>query len=379
MFLRISLFFFLLVPFSGFAKHLRGGEISYKPVPGSPFTYEITVITYTNVEPATPDIPDLISSTTAFSFGDNSNIVSIPRSNGTGELLTATIKKNIYTVIHTYPGNGIYIVSLTAANRNTGILNIPNSDSQTMYVASMLTISDIYPPISSPTLSYSPLDEGCINQLWTENPGANDPDGDLLKYRLIKCKTTGGVDISGYQYPQELDLSGTSTLTIDSLKGTINWDSPTSLQGDYNISIKIEIWRNDKLIGYVIRDWDVLIKPCADKPLTIGIAIPNAFEPENPNANAIDLTTFKPKAMGLKTFFMGIWDLWGNLIWSTDKVNDREEPFEGWNGNDNKGRKMPAQNYIWRINATYVDGTVWKGVKDHFGNFHKEGTFTLLR
>jgi len=107
-----------------------------------------------------------------------------------------------------------------------------------------------------------------------------------------------------------------------------------------------------------------------------GLAIPNAFEPENPNA---ELNTFKPKALGLKTFFLGIWDLWGNLIWSTDKVNQYQEPSDGWNGNDSKGRKMPSQNYIWRMNATYVDGTVWKGVKDHFGNFHKEGTFTLLR
>jgi hypothetical protein len=377
MFFKISLFFLLLVPFSGFAKHLRGGEISYKPVPNSPFTYEITVTIYTNVGPATPDIPDLISGTTTFSFGDNLNITSIPRSNGTGELLTSTIKKNVYTVKHTYPGNGIYIISLTAVNRNTGILNIPNSDSQAMYIASMLTISDIYSPISSPTLSFSPLDEGCINQLWTENPGAFDSDGDILKYRLIKCKTSGGDDIPGYKFPQELDLSGTSTFTIDSLKGTINWDSPTSLQGDYNIAIKIEIWRNNKLIGYVIRDWDVLIKPCADKPPMQGFAVPNAFEPEN--TKDVDLTTFKPKAVGLKTFYMGIWDLWGNLIWSTNKVNSLQEPFEGWNGNDSKGRKMPSQNYIWRMNATFTDGAVWKGVKDHFGNFHKEGTFTLLR
>jgi hypothetical protein len=90
------------------------------------------------------------------------------------------------------------------------------------------------------------------------------------------------------------------------------------------------------------------------------------------------LNTFKPKAIGLRTLFMGIWDLWGNLIWSTE-VDQYQEPFEGWNGNDSKGKKMPSQNYIWRINATFIDGTIWKGVKDHFGKYHKEGTLTLLR
>ena len=107
-----------------------------------------------------------------------------------------------------------------------------------------------------------------------------------------------------------------------------------------------------------------------------GLAMPNAFEPNNPSPL---LNTFKPKALGLKTYFLGIWDLWGNLIWSTDKLNKFYEPVDGWDGTDGKGRKLPSQTYIWRMNATFTDGTIWKGVKDHFGNFHKEGTFTLLR
>jgi len=107
-----------------------------------------------------------------------------------------------------------------------------------------------------------------------------------------------------------------------------------------------------------------------------GIAMSNAFEPENPSPL---LNTFKPKGMGLKTFYLGIWDLWGNLIWSTTQVNKDTEPAHGWDGKNSKGEKMPAQNYIWRMNATFLDGVVWKGVKDHFGNYHKEGTFTLLR
>jgi hypothetical protein len=620
----------------------------------------------------------------------------------------------------------------------------------------MLTIKNGITPFSSPTLIDPPLGGGCIDNPWTINPGAVDPDGDILKYRLIKCEIKTNTDVTGYKFPQELDPTGLSTFTVDSLRGTISWKSPSSLQGDYNIAIRIEKWRNGVLIGWVIRDWQVIISAaCIDMPpvidpipdmcvvagktltyvvtgsqakndtlifdqyygtpfdvpnpatftvsptdpgsvkgtfnwitnishfrknpyqvyykvkdkqtgltfpathlitilatpvqnvnatifqrgfnvkwepsvypqaigyniyrrtgvstvpfdscttgvplnsgytlagtvndptkvifqdlnngkglasgynycyvvtalfadgaesapstpycaplmipfirviqdtltqcvgntvvvdstiivfesadantkynwtstpalkiadsnkmvpsitmitpgihpvkivsvsgvytdsatiyfnvraipapliklvdlggmpdtvmfynrsfydvssdwlfwdgtrsksmdsvqfvfdhngyyrtyLTVynnlgcpdttsilyrvtmkGLAIPNAFEPEN--TKNVDLTTFKPKALGLKTFYMGIWDLWGNLIWSTDKVNQYQEPLEGWNGNDIKGRKMPSQNYIWRMNATYVDGTVWKGVKDHFGNFHKEGTFTLLR
>ena len=108
-----------------------------------------------------------------------------------------------------------------------------------------------------------------------------------------------------------------------------------------------------------------------------GIEMPNAFEPENTNS---DLNSFKPKAIGLKTYFFGVWDLWGNLVWSAD-THDLVDtsPSKGWDGTDNKGRKLPAQNYIWRMTATYIDDTVWKGIKDGNGKFHMEGTFTLLR
>jgi len=753
---KILLFLLLLASLSGYASHLRSGEISYTPVLGMLNTYDITIIVYTNVGiqtngNPTPDLPTLATGT--FSFGDNTtNMPLIQRISGV--LITPSIRKNVFTVRHTYTKMGTFIISLTAANRNYGIQNIPNSDTRALYVESMLTIGNGITQMTSPQLSFPPIGDGCLNYIYKLNPGAIDPDNDLLTFQLVKCKSSNGVDIPGYQYPNEL-VPGT-TFTMDPKTGVIIWDKPI-IQGEYNISFKIEKWRNGVLIGYVVRDMQITIAPCDNNPplidpipnicvqagtsisfkitshdpdndsltfvttgspylvpnspatytpdltpvgttsgtfrwntnpshftknpyqvyfsvtdyhpgassltdivpifitivappvknvnakvyqrgfnvtwdksvtpqiigyniyrkegpstvpfdsctlgippnsgytlagyvnspntpsfidsnngqgltsgyiycyvvtavfngggesifsdpycaplmipfirviqdtltqcvgntvkidstiikfesadartiykwtttsalqlsdpgnqvtnvtmitpgitpvkivatsgayndsatiyfnvrpipvpliklvdlggmpdtvmfynrstydvssqwlfwdgtrstsmdsvqfvfdhngyfrtyLTVynslgcpdttsilyrvtmkGLAIPNAFEPENPNA---ELNTFKPKALGLKTFFLGIWDLWGNLIWSTDKVNQYQEPSDGWNGNDSKGRKMPSQNYIWRMNATYVDGTVWKGVKDHFGNFHKEGTFTLLR
>jgi len=106
-----------------------------------------------------------------------------------------------------------------------------------------------------------------------------------------------------------------------------------------------------------------------------GVAMPNAFEPENSSPK---LNTFRPLALGLQTYFLGIWDLWGNMVWSSDKLIDTS-PADGWNGTDSKGRKMPSQNYIWRMKATFLDGSDWKGIKDRFGKYHKEGTLDLLR
>jgi hypothetical protein len=758
---KICLFLLVLVSLSGHATHLRSGEISYQPVPGQPNTYLITFTMYTNAAPGI--VADLNVLTPNVNLGDGTVINNLQRQNGPagfvvgkpcahiGELVTPIIRKNIFTVIHTYANPGTYTISTAPSARNAGITNISNSSGQAMYVSAMLTIGNGVTQMSSPLLSFPPIGDGCSNSIYKINPGAIDPDNDLLQFFLVRCKTTGGSDIASYKYPNEVDGS---TFSMDPRSGVITWNSP-SIQGEYNISFRIEKWRNGKMIGYVLRDMQVTIGPCVNHPpvidhvpdicvqagtpitnkvttsdadgdtltfsttglpydlltspaiytpdtnrigttsgtftwntlnshftknpylvyykvsdshngsslsdntsnfitliapsvknviatplqrgfsvrwdqtvcplatgyniyrkvdpsnipfdscmlgvppmagftlvgtvngqtnlsfidsnkgkgltsgytycyvvtaffdggtesapsepscallmypfisvlkdtliaclwntvtldttiiqfinadqkttytwsstpelqiissnmpypdikmnkvgiysikvvsvsgayidsarinfnvypipdpkiiikdlggmpdsvlyynrsnfavraewlfydgtrsssmdsvlfkydhngyfrtyLTVynslecpdttsilyrvvmkGIAMPNAFEPENPNA---DLNTFKPKALGMETFFLGVWDLWGNLVWSTDKV-DNTEPAEGWNGTDSKGRKLPSQNYIWRMKATYIDGTIWKGIKDRFGKFHKEGTFTLLR
>jgi hypothetical protein len=763
MFRKISLFLLLLLPFCGFASHLRSGEIAFVPVPGMANTYEITVTVYTNVGfqangSPTPDLPTIAKG--AFTFGDGtSNAVAINRSNGGGEFITPSIKKNIFIFQHTYKTNGTFTLSYSASARNAGILNIPNSVSMALYVEAQLTIGKNLKPMSSPVLSMPPIGDGCLNSIYKINPGAIDPDGDILRFSLMKCQRSQGSVIPGYLFPNELDPSGLATFTINPKTGVIIWDSPKDPAGEYNISMKIEKLRNGVVIGYVIRDmqvtvaycdnhppflnpvndtcvefgskisykvtstdvdndsleltstgmpynfvpnnasfildpyvrgsasatfswqtdasnisknpyqvyykvtdfhpgsnvslndfetnfitvtarkpvknlsttlnqsqrgfnlvWDPSVYPEATgyyiyrstgsspfvtdscsmgvpftsnyslidsvdghntnkytdsnygkglasgydycyivtavfangaesapsdpfcKPLMIpfikvlkdtlpscmgntvtldstiiqfesadlstkynwssspdfiitnadkqypsakmekvgyhyitivatsgayidsakiyfyvnpipipkitykdlsgipqnvifynrstyavsaewqidgtsssnmdsvlhtfdkngnyriylkvfnsfgcpdttsiifsaamkGVEMPNAFEPESSNSS---FSTFLPKAIGLQTYFFGVWDLWGNLVWSTDKLINTS-PLEGWDGNDSKGKKMPSQNYIWRMKATFIDGTVWKGIKDRNEKFHSEGTFTLLR
>ena len=769
MFHKISLFLLMLAPLTGYAFHLRSGEISYRPDPlGQPNKYEITVTIYTNAATSNKvaDQPSV-----KIYFGDRQFEVVL-RGNGLpgiyngvmynhmGVLTTTTIRKNVYTTTHTYNGNGEYTISITERTRNSDILNIPNSNTLQLYVASMLTISNNISPMSSPELSFPPIGDGCTDAIYKINPGAIDPDGDILHFQLVSCKTTSNVNSStgfpilGYKNPQELDPTGRSSFTMDPNTGIIIWDKPI-FQGDYNIAFIIEKWRNGVMIGYVLRDMQVTIAPCPNKPpiinpvpnicveagtpinfnitssepdndtltfittgmpyevtvnpaifipegtnigstsgtfnwntnfshikknpyqvyykvtdshegsnlsdmssnfitiiapsvknvsttvyqrgfkvkwdqsvctqakgyniyrqtgtsdlisdsctqgipsnsgyslistindptklsfidsnngkgltsgysycyivtalfadgaesapsepfcsplmipfikvikdtlidcqwttLTIdstiikfestdqstsyswssspeivltnankpyadaklitqglhsikivatsgaytdsakifirvypipdpkitlndhgglpdsvmfynnsinsvkaewlfpdgtknssldsvlymfenngyyriylkvynqldcpdttsilyrvvmkGVAMPNAFEPENPSN---ELNRFRPVAIGFQTYYLGIWDLWGNLVWDSVKLIDTR-PDGGWDGNDKKGRKMPAQTYIWRMKATFIDGTVWKGVKDHFGKLHTEGTFNLLR
>ena len=184
---------------------------------------------------------------------------------------------------------------------------------------------------------------------------------------VIKAVDLGGIPDSVLFFNRsENDVSaewllpnGTASTNMDSVLCTFEKN------GYYRV--KLKVYNNLGCPDTMSMLYRVLMK---------GIAFPNAFEPGNPSTL---LNTFKPKGLGLKTFYLGIWDLWGNLIWSTTQVNKDTEPAHGWDGKNKKGEMMPAQNYIWRMSATFLDGKEWMGIKDHFGNCHKEGTFTLLR
>jgi len=282
MFLRYIYLILIILPLTGLASHLRSGEISYKPVPGQANTYEITVIVYSNASSsAQADINTLKINT-----GDGIYTGALQRTNGIagynsfgqycvhlGELITPAIRKNIFTTTHTFPKDGSYIISISPSARNLGIVNMP-SGNLPMYVESMLTISSSLKPMSSPQLSLPPIGDGCVDATYKINPGAIDPDGDLLKFELIRCETTtvadtpNGFDIGGYKYPNELDATGRTQFSMNPKTGVITWDKPT-IQGEYNISFRIEKWRDNVLVGYVSRDMQVTIAPCLNKPPVI--------------------------------------------------------------------------------------------------------------
>ncbi|MDP4292689.1 MAG: gliding motility-associated C-terminal domain-containing protein, partial [Bacteroidota bacterium] len=106
-----------------------------------------------------------------------------------------------------------------------------------------------------------------------------------------------------------------------------------------------------------------------------GLFVPNAFQPSNSDPQ---VKTFKPVGIGLKSYWMGIYDTWGNPIWETTKLTDTQ-PAEGWNGSTVIGKKLPMDVYIWRIKAVFIDGTEWKGMKGRDGILRTEGTVTLIK
>lgn len=238
-----------------FATHQRAAEITYRHLSG--LTYEITLISYT----FTPSQANAYRDFLPINWGDGT-ASEIPRVEITN--LPDSISYNRYIGQHTFPGPATYSISCEDPNRNGGIINIPNSINTPLFIYSELTISPFLGGYNnSPTLLIPPVDNGCVKQPFYHNPGAYDPDGDSLSYRLVPCRGMEGLVIPGYFYP-----AASTQLTLDPITGDLLWDSPLQ-PGEFNIAILIEEWRNGQKIGSILRDMQIIVVACKNQPPVI--------------------------------------------------------------------------------------------------------------
>ena len=104
--------------------------------------------------------------------------------------------------------------------------------------------------------------------------------------------------------------------------------------------------------------------------------VPNAFTPNyGPEADRV----FTPKGIGIESYHIWIYDIWGTtLLWESTLLDEKGSPTESWNGYY-KGVLMPQDSYVWLVEAVFLDGPdKWrKSYADRV--FRKTGTATLLQ
>ncbi|MCO6501032.1 MAG: gliding motility-associated C-terminal domain-containing protein [Vicingus serpentipes] len=254
---RLVYILFILTSSNAVATHNRAGEITFKHISG--LTYEITITTYTK-DSSPADRPNL-----EIFWGDGTSLDSIARTNTI--LLGNDIRKNIYIDRHTYPGPNPspYIVSIEDPNRNAGIINLSGSlsDQIVFYIQTELLINPFAGINNSPILLNPPIDNACVGRIYVHNPGAIDLDGDSLYYTLQESRGIGGLPIPNYQFPL-----ASNSLSINNFTGDLIWDSPIN-QGEYNVAILIEEFRNGVKIGSILRDMQITVIPNCPPPPNI--------------------------------------------------------------------------------------------------------------
>jgi fibronectin type 3 domain-containing protein len=256
----IYLFLLLLLPIGGLATHNRSGSITYRHISGNTYAFTVKTCTKTSSEADRPEL--------AIKWGDGSSD-TLTRA-GIEFIFDYDVQINTYEGLHTFTGPASYIIQVEDPNRNSEVINITNSVDKVFCIQTELVISPfIGSPNNSLVIEDCPCPEfACVNEIYCYNVSAYDPDGDSLSYSLVPCRGESCLEMSIpeiYKYPNAI---GGGELTIDPITGSMCWDAPT-VQGVYNIAIKISEYRSGIYIGSVLQDMQFDVVVCAHDAPTL--------------------------------------------------------------------------------------------------------------
>ena len=223
--------------------------------------------------------------------------------------------------VHTYELPGIYNVTLVVSGG--GLCN------DTLELISAVTVYQT--PVADFTSDYFNL---------------IDPDGQIQFTNLSTGATT-----------YDWDFGDGNNSTIE------NPVNNYSENGEFDVT----------LIAYSGEGCSDTITQTVEVELFKGLFMPNAIVVDGDG----DFGYFLPKGIGIATYRCVIFDKWGNLLWESNKVVDGK-PVEGWDGRYN-GVVVPLGAYIWKADATFLDGTTWEGKEYENGSFSKTGNVTVLQ
>ncbi|NQY08891.1 MAG: gliding motility-associated C-terminal domain-containing protein [Flavobacteriales bacterium] len=254
--LILSIFFTVIV--ESYGTHNRAGEITYTGI--SVLEYEVKIVIYTKYVASSSS--NVIRNDMPISWGDGTS-ENIQRTDSV--MVEAEVRKTTYVGRHTYKGPGTYVMSVIDPNRNEGVINMTYSKEVPFYIETMLKIHAFLGANVSCELLNPPLEHAAQGEIFIHNPGAFDPDGDSLSYKLIPCKGSQGLDIATYTYPSAHPTGGNNKISVNPYTGDLTWDSPQEI-GEYNVAMLIEEWRDGILVGTITRDMQIFVEESDNDP-----------------------------------------------------------------------------------------------------------------
>lgn len=358
------LLFAMGVAWSAQATHNRAGEITYTHVEG--LTYEILITTYTKTA-AIADRPWLY-----LYWGDENDAPVDSLERESIQVLDNDVQINLYRGEHTYGGPGIFELLVEDPNRNDGVLNIPGSVDVPFSIRTLLIIDPQAGHNNSVQLLNPAQQNACLFQPWIHNPGAHDPDGDILSYDLIACRGFNSEPIPDYVLPDAVSTAD-DLFSIDPVYGDLVWETP-QIAGEYNVAIRIREWRevNGQLVmvGEVVRDMQISVQVCQNEPpqldqvadtcVIAGSFLTLLFSADDPDGDLLNLDAIGAPLSLVSNpgVFSDLGAGIGQLVWSPECEEVREEPYQlivRAEDNDNQVPLMDLETFQIRVIAPAVD------------------------
>lgn len=280
-----------------FATHVVGGSLTYVYMGGS--TYVVTLKLYRDCGPGTAALPGSVT----IQVRGNNGATFNPSKNFTMPLVSASyvpssldpcavppnpmpcVQEGIYTATVTnLPANlGGYHLYYQVCCRNGSVQNITNplNTGSSFYTH----IPNNTQPVnnnSSAVFNLFPPLFICVNQPFTFNHAATDPDGDSLVYGLYQPYSDATAPTfpgnianfstvnwaGGYNTANPL---GPTPFTINPTTGLLT-GTPGTL-GQFVVGVVVKEYRNGVLISQTIRDFQFNVLNCPQPPPSL--AIPN--------------------------------------------------------------------------------------------------------
>lgn len=125
---------------------------------------------------------------------------------------------------------------------------------------------------SSPYFSIKPIPYVCVNQQYTYNNGAIDPNGDSLVSQIINplvgssCQNPAtNINLTAQtpaiSFPTNPLQTGTNNFSLNASTGQMSFTA--TQQGPSTLSIRTSEYRNNQFLGSIIRDVQVQVLPCS--------------------------------------------------------------------------------------------------------------------
>ncbi len=341
--------FSLFVSSEAQATHLRAGNIYVKSdTTGArnPLRFFFTLVTFSVAAPGAFEDTEA-----TLYFGDCTSL-RVPRASKVvlpnGQNSTYV---NTYRFEHTYSGPGTFTVTFVGENRNASIVNLSNSVQQTFLLQSTLTVDPFLGINQSPILEYPPVDLAVRNQVFVHNPGAYDPDGDSLSFKMLEPRVIGSNDACGNPIgrtapgyrglenflsdPNFRDATRPDGFTLDRNTGQLTWNTPNMI-GEFNIAFVVEEWRDGRLIGQVIRDMQILVLDNSNKPpvliiprdtcIVAGTLLRDTVRARDPNRDPVIISAVG--SMLPPATFPKLNDTTHIFNWQTTCQDVRQQPYQ---------------------------------------------------
>jgi len=275
-----------------FANYLTAGDLTYKSLGGTQFQLQLTVYTECggDIQLDTYNSMTVFVKSKTLGITGSENKINLFRQGTYGEeikLLCSSFITNCnggkergirkYTFVGTFdlknikgykPANDI-VFFWQYDFRTDRLTSHSGSASDAYYVEAMINTVDA-PTNSSPSFGSAAVFTACTTEPQKYSVNAVDSDKDKLSYSLINPKKAETTDLAYASGFSKTSPVSTSSAFVFDTSGTISFVATTPKQSGLT-DIKIEEWRNGKLIGYLTRGIQMNTFDCSNaKPSITG-------------------------------------------------------------------------------------------------------------